>query len=699
MPPSEIGEASSERALGSLQDPDAPSDGEGLGYLAGVDGIRALAVIGVLLYHGGASWLPAGFLGVDAFFVLSGFLITTLLLQELRHTRTVELMAFWGRRARRLLPALLLMVAFCALFVWLVAVPGSYPHFGADSIGTIFYVANWHFIVEGANYFVATSPPSPLTHTWSLAIEEQFYVLWPLLLLGIVRLGGRTRAILWVSIVGAALSSGWMALRHQQGASLTRLYYGTDTHAQCLLVGAALAAGLALIAQRRRLAGTTPQGRSTLGLGGDPGWFAATPSARQRLTVIGIGGLVVGGLCWWRASFDGGFLYNGGFLLMALATAAVIAAAVSHQRGPVARLLSFAPLVFIGRISYGLYLWHYPLFIWLNSARTGLTGSGLLALRLGVSLVVAIASFYLVERPIRHGGVLRGWSGIAAAAASVATTAALVLGVTAASASPGPTAPGTGIVRTQPVSGTNPVRVYVTGDSMGLTLSMVMNDTPMLERYHLDVIGHGIVGCGVVRSDSFDFFGYWQPTVPECQLHPAPGQLTAFEQLRPEEARFRPDVVVVSAGRMEVGDRLIDGRPTNILQPSFQALVRQGLEQEMAIARSAGAKVLLLTMPCTDSGSQPDGSPWPSDSPKRLAIYNSIVREVAASHPADVQVFDMNALLCPGGVYHATIDGTAVRQADGIHFAVSGNSVINRKLFPVVSELGLATRIKAQVPR
>jgi peptidoglycan/LPS O-acetylase OafA/YrhL len=658
-----------------------------------------LAVIGVLLYHGGVSWLPAGFLGVDSFFVLSGFLITTLLLQELRRTRTIRLLAFWGRRARRLLPALLLMVGVCALFVWLVASRGTYPSFGSDALGTIFYVANWHFIAEGANYFVSTSAPSPLTHTWSLAIEEQFYVLWPLLLLGIVRLGGRTRAIFLFSAAGAAVSSIWMAVRHGQGASLTRLYYGTDTHAQCLLVGAALASALALVAQRRRQLGTTPRGRHTLGLGGDPGWFAATPLARRRLTVIGISGLAVGGLCWWRASFSGAFLYDGGFLLMALATAAVIAAAVSHQRGPVARLLSFAPLVFIGRISYGLYLWHYPLFIWLSPARTGFAGSALLLLRLAVALAVSIASFYLVERPIRHGALLRGWSGFASAAGALGATAALVLGASAASAGVNLATPSSGQLQSHAATGANPLRVYVTGDSLGLTLSLVMNETSMLEKYHVELRGRGFLGCGLVRSDQNELDGAYFPTVSGCQLHPTFGHPLALDLVKQEEARWRPDVVVVLAGRWEVDNLIMNGVTTNILEPSFQELVRKGLEREISMASESGAKVLLVTQPCASSGTQSDGTPWPQDSIERLDIYNRLVRQVAAKHPGQVSTFNLNALVCPRNTYESAIKGHTVRDSDGIHLAASAQPVINPIIFPIIATLGAERRAEAQSPR
>src|SRR4051812_16049700 len=162
-----------------------------LGYVPGLDGLRGIAVIAVLLFHGGVSWARGGFLGVDLFFVLSGYLITSLLLDELRRTGTIGLGGFWSRRARRLVPALLLVVAAVGASALLVDPPGGLATLRGDGIATLGYIANWHYIAEGASYFGQTAAPSPLRHTWSLAIEEQFYLLWPLIVLAICR--GRYR--------------------------------------------------------------------------------------------------------------------------------------------------------------------------------------------------------------------------------------------------------------------------------------------------------------------------------------------------------------------------------------------------------------------------------------------------------------------------------------------------------------------------
>ena len=353
----------------------------------------------------------------------------------------------------------------------------------------------------------------------------------------------------------------------------------------------------------------------------------------------------------------------------------------------------------MGRISYGLYLWHYPLFLWLDPARTGLSGGGLLALRVAASLLVAIGSFYLIERPIRRGALLRGWTGLASAAGALGATAVLVLGASAASSGAALVLPTTAQVGAQATVGADPIRVYVTGDSLGLTLAVVMGDPAMLQKYHVELRNRGVLGCGVVRSDESELDGNFYPTVDGCQLHPTFGHPLVADLVGQEEARWKPDVVVVLAGRWEVDNLMMNGVVTNILQPSFQALVRQGLEREVSMARMSGAKVLLVTQPCADSGTQPDGSPWPQDSLERLDIYNHLLRQVAAEHPDSVNVFDLNSLLCPGDIYRSSIRGVTVRTTDGIHLAVTGQPVIDPAIFPILARLGAERRAAAQSPR
>lgn len=325
-----------------------------LRHIPGLDGVRAIAVLAVIAFHGGLGWLPGGYYGVDAFFALSGFLITSLLVKEWQTSGTIGLRRFWARRARRLLPALYVMVAAVGVSVILFPTVLGTPNLFQSAMSTLFYGANWYFVASHANYFSAGFHPSPFLHTWSLAIEEQFYLLWPLIVLVVLR-GSRRRAVdkterrfqvagdpesslvidsrdqrragrrrietlFVVSSVGAVASAIAMAVLTPAGASTARAYYGTDTRAQSLLVGAALAALLALYGPVK------------------------TVVARRVIGSIAVAGVVGTVLIWRFVPETSSLAFHGGFLLAALSTAAIIGGAVQVPRGIVARFLSLWPL-------------------------------------------------------------------------------------------------------------------------------------------------------------------------------------------------------------------------------------------------------------------------------------------------------------------------------------------------------------------
>jgi peptidoglycan/LPS O-acetylase OafA/YrhL len=641
-------------------DPDAPRAEPNLSYIPALDGIRAFAVLGVMAYHGGISWLPAGFLGVDAFFVLSGFLITSLLISEWQRRRTIGLGRFWARRARRLLPALLLLLVFVVLYANLVAPAGTYPGLRLDALSTLFYVANWHFILIGSNYFHQTSLPSLLTHTWSLAVEEQFYLLWPLVVVGVLKFTGRLWALLAVCVVGALASAAEMALLFRHGASTTRLYYGTDTHGQCLLVGAALASGLALFARRRHnaaAAGASPAP------GGNPAWSASSRWARTVLSMLGGAGVVGAGVLWWRVSFNGSFLWEGGFLVAALATAAVLVCVVCAQRSWLATALSVSPLRYLGRISYGLYLWHFPLFQWIDGQRTGLGGYALFGVRGAATLAVATASFYLVERPIRQGALFRrwrAWVGAPVAVAAVTLTVVLATGAGQVAVAGAPTRVSTG-----PSGSSGSHTVLVLGDSTALTLSIGLSYDAT--RYGATVVDKGILGCGVAVIPEVRRTGVDATVAPACNPSTPAGQQwpalwTGWID------HYHPAIVTVLAGRWEVSTVEWRGQWTDILEPAFAAYVKQQLERAVDVAASGGAPVVLFTAPCYDSGEQSDGAPWPEDQPDRVNAYNALVRQVAAADPQKATVVNLYGVVCPAGQYETQIGGVTVRAPDGVHF-------------------------------
>jgi peptidoglycan/LPS O-acetylase OafA/YrhL len=350
-----------------------------------LDGIRAFAVLAVMAYHAGVVVPRGGFFGVDTFFTLSGFLITSLLIREWDRTDGIVLPSFWMRRARRLLPALCLMLAALAVYSQLAHQSGRWPTLGSDEVASLFYFANWHFLATGADYFNQSSATSPVNHTWSLAIEEQFYLIWPLIVLVCLRLRTSRVVLLVVAAGGTIASAIEMAVLYRP-ENISRVYYGTDTRAQSLLIGATLAILLSFRPAAAQSPGLVPRAR-----------FVPGPGRRVALEALGLAGMAGSALIWFDLSSSSTLTYMGGFGLAGLATCAVIASVILQPKSLVSRLLSVRPLVFIGCISYGMYLWHYPLFLILDGQHTGLKTYPLFLLRSAVTVLVATASYYWLE--------------------------------------------------------------------------------------------------------------------------------------------------------------------------------------------------------------------------------------------------------------------------------------------------------------
>ncbi|HEU4792034.1 MAG TPA: acyltransferase family protein [Nitrolancea sp.] len=383
------------------QNVSAASQGTGpqLPYLPGLDGLRALALIAVVLYHADLSWLRGGFLGVEVFFVLSGYLITSLLLAEWNQQGRIDLKVFWLRRARRLLPAvyilLLVTLGFAVLFL-----PREVADLRGNAAAAFTYVTNWYLVLADRSYFEMIGRPPALQHLWSLAIEEQFYLFWPLLFtVGMLRL--RRRGMLIATLAGAVLSTLLVAILFQPNVDPSRVYYGTDTRAAELLAGAALA----FIWEPAWLRGSAggPAARLLC-------WLSQAGRAPLLLDVVGIAAL--GALIWffhWFGEYQP-FLYRGGFALVALTTVLVIAVVVHPRARLVPRLLSPGVMRWIGTRSYSLYLWHWPVFaVTRPQLDVPIQGILLLALRLLLTAILAEASYRWVETPFRSGAVGRAW--------------------------------------------------------------------------------------------------------------------------------------------------------------------------------------------------------------------------------------------------------------------------------------------------
>jgi peptidoglycan/LPS O-acetylase OafA/YrhL len=666
--------------------------------------MRAFAVLAVILFHAESNWTIGGYFGVDVFFVLSGYLITSLLLTEWRGTGGIALRSFWVRRARRLLPALLLMLAAVGVTaVLLPQVLGS-PGLLGDTLSTVGYVANWHLVAAHTNYFDTVANPSPLTHTWSLAIEEQFYLLWPIAVLAIsggLLLRGRKgrhvtkdpkrkRGLVIVAVVatvGAVGSAVEMALITPTGngalttagvTAVNRSYYGSDTRAQSLLVGAALAAVLILWEPVR-----TRRGRITVSIAGP----------------VGAVGIVA---MWLWVGQSSALAFHGGFPLLSLGAAAVIACITAIPRHPVAWFLALPPFAYLGRISYGIYLWYLPVLVVMTAGRTHLAGLQLLGARLAVIVAIAAFSFHLVESPIRRGALKgwRSWVAVPVAATTVSLVPLLVPSLAAvvpagaAASAPFPVAKAGGSslmdrktslpytassahpASEKSVDSIRPVRILLVGDSMAGSLGVGMS--AIAARYGAEVINEGSPGCSLGEASMIRVLWYTVPPSGPCEATDPEHLLGVYRSL---VQKFDPDVVVYLA-RADTLDTLLDGSWVHVGDPNFDQWEEGRFEQAVKVFGSAGAKVVLLTSPYYDSGEQPDGNPWPENDPARVIADNQLLRQAASSDRSGSTTFDLGTLVSPSGQFSTDVSGVTLRCSDGVHFTVPGGEWVGEELLP-----------------
>ena len=381
----------------------------------------------------------------------------------------------------------------------------------------------------------------------------------------------------------------------------------------------------------------------------------------------------------------------------------MILSAVAAPRSVVPRVLSVAPIRYVGRISYGLYIWHWPLFLWLNHARTGLEGYELFAVRVLVTFGVSVVSFHLIERPIRMGTFVSQWRAWLIVPAGVGAVVVAVVAATTGTSAVASTAPPpvTATTTTAPpgsatsVAAGPPVRVLLFGDSVALTLGLGLGEHNVQSKYGYVLSDKGILGCGVVDGPEVELMGARDITPSACNGTPfTPGEPAANQPWQDQWLdainEVKPNVVVLLAGRWEVVDREYNGTWTNILNPTYAAYVKSQLNAASQLVTTTGAHMVFLTAPCTDEGEQPDGAPWPEDSPARLADYNKLVRQVAAKHATTDSVVDLYGAACPDGKYTSTVDGHVIRETDGVHFTAAGGQVLAPKLMPAIVAAGRA---------
>jgi peptidoglycan/LPS O-acetylase OafA/YrhL len=606
-------------------------------HVFALDGARGMAVAGVLLFHSGH--LRGGYLGVDFFFTLSGFLITSLLLAESGRTGSVGLGGFWARRARRLLPALCVLMVGVALYAVTLAKPTELSQIRGDAFATLAYGANWRAVYTHLDYWAVFRASSPLNHTWSLAIEEQFYLIWPLLFVGLLAWWKHNvrKAVLVTSLVLASISSVLMVVLYSPDNN-ARAYFGTDTRATSILLGVALAAWLAI------------HGPSSSRI------------ARITLEVAGLAGAVVLALAWTRLDGQSSTDYHGGFLVCGLAATALIAAAVHPEPGPVSRALSLRPLCALGVISYGVYLYHWPIDIVLDQPRVGHSGWPLFLIQTAATLTAAIASYHLIEQPIRRGALSSvQWLRLTPA---IAIALVLAILITTNGAQPFvpivfPGNPVKSAARLRRDAPANALRVMIVGDSVGALLGQAMQT--ITTNPPVVVLRAALGGCafptGITRVQYRRAGGATsvRPTVP-CD------PIWEDAALR----RFRPDVVLWIVSNPS--DRMwYRGHWLQACTEPYESLYRSSLRKEVAVLAAHDAKVVITTT----------AYPETPATNRRTDCDNALRRQVAMETGA--RLVDLFNYICPHGICRVKQDGMTLRP-DGLHYAGPGGQTVAKWL-------------------
>lgn len=616
------------------------------GRIPALDGLRGIAVTAVLLFHTSSSPLPGGYLGVDLFFVLSGFLITGILLTEARRDGRIALGSFWLRRARRLAPPLLLLLLLLGIVRSLLP-QGFSEAWRADILAALTYTTNWWEIAQSGDYFAQFGPVSPVQHTWSLAIEEQFYLLFALFMALVARrrIGRRPLLVLLlVATVGSIATMLWATM----SGDLAWAYFGTVPRLQALLIGAMLAVLLR--------AGPGP---------------AALARWRDPVGVVGLLGLAVLLAGTWPPTF--GPLYT----VVALCAAAVIWSAVGGGR--LAGLLAWRPLVLLGLISYGVYLWHWPLFLWLQEGDASMqaqVGSFVL------TVAVAVGSYVAVERPVRSGRftllpVRRQWGWYAVAASLVFLLAMVPVRTSApadvplldevpaalpeereADPSPKASAPPQPS-RSWPASWHVPRRIVTNGDSTILALNLQFPDEKYPGR---DVRGAALLGCGFSPLPYHPTAGVLPPP-PECETWRDEWQVWSTD--------LEGEVAVTGVSGWDAVDRSVEGElvsPGNLfVDRAFSLALESGLE---IASRDGEIPVYLLGMPCY--AAQRDGE-FRND-PVRRERLNALAQAVASRVPG-AEYVDLTALTCDDGP-GISKDRARALYVDGVHWTPQGGRAV-----------------------
>lgn len=640
-------------------------------YSPALDGVRGTAMVLFMAFHFGVVALQGAWVGINLFFVLSAYLITRLLVEEHARSGRLQIRAFYRRRARRLVPALFLLLAALGLYGVFIAPPSVRGPLRGDMLSTLLFVQNWHLIVEGDQYFDLFGTPSFLRHAWTLAVEEQFYLLVPLVVLALMRWVRRRELQAGVLLVLGLVGALWTAhIGITTAQAQAHAYYGTDTRAQALCIGAALAFWTGL---RGR---ATEQVRLSAPVVAMLGW-------------CGLGAMV---FAFLAISPFQGFMYdNGGIFIFALASGALVLACADERPSRLSAVLGWRPFAYLGRISYGLYLWHWPILLWLRRVAPGLDTSLTVVIGICATVAMAAVSYRWVERPVIRGGIrallprLRSERSTRAAIAG-GVAAIVVLAFTAGHGASSAVAAGsTPHPATTPmlVSGTpayvpnsTQTKVAIFGDSVPYVL---VRDKPPGSYPDLAITDFSQPGCDLMQSRYAN---------RSTSVQPAACLRTKRDLGTLLRGSGAQRFVLFASMTMAFPHAAQDGSALDLDDPGYRALIASTLSDYRRTALTAGiTSMSVVTVPCRDS----DLSQWPIEfrsafagsrtttqvtDPTRL---NAVVTGWAARN--GVGVIDLYHAVCPDGVFRPRLHGVQLYR-DQVHPSVPGSSMMWTWLAP-----------------
>jgi len=643
-----------------------------LGHQPALDGLRGLAVAAVVAYHlGQANDLGAlrdvsggGFLGVSAFLTLSGFLITSLLILEYESIGHVSLGGFWSRRLRRLMPAALVTLAAIAVLTPLIGTESQLSDLPAEIWSTLAYVVNWRFIAAGSDYAaVFTGAPSPIRHFWSLAVEEQCYFVLPFAVAVSLRFGAQRRRVIAVVFAVIATASTMAMILIGGGGYSNRVYLGTDTRAAELAIGALLAVAVT--------------GRTRV-------------KTDQALAITSVAGPVALGLIvvsWATTSLQSSWLYRGGLALHAVGVAVVIFAAL-QPRTPLQRVLSFAPLTALGKISYGVYLIHWPVLWWLSADRLHLPALAAVIVQVAVTLGLATASYRYLEQPVRSGtlvvarqriyvplGAIIALALVAFVLPAPDDSKLVALGSSGEAVIPTTEVPAPGDTAPPP-----PVRVIVIGDSFALSVGYGLEDRA-LETGDIATLNSSIVGCGFGRGGMNQGIGLEREWTDECK--------DREQTLENQIAVFQPDVALLAGGMWDITERKLEGETvwTHIGEPGYDAYLVKELRHLTDFLTDRGIAVVWTTSPRFEPQYNPltymDKPPYFEAEEGRSDRFNEVLVEAMAERPA-AHIIDLAKWMrdSPGGELNPAL------RIDGVHFTRESTDTLSEWLGPQLVTIG-----------